>query len=165
MIIENCEITKSNAEILIPYIGSTKSGDYKRYGFLHDGITLKATNAYSPCFGTVVSVGQSTNNTYTISIQYNAFSLLRICNLSTCNVKAGQAISTNTHIGTAKSKIKVEYATNRSEGSASVVRVDGNTYYKHDPSSILASFNKFVADNIILAVPDSVKLMLSNNRG
>ena len=166
MTILGCDITHSDAEVLVPYIDDISSSDYKKYKMLHDGITLSSPSAYSPCFGTVVDVGRAIDGTYTVSILYDPNSIIRMCNLETCNVKAGQAISTNTRIGSVKhNKLKIEHATTRNEGSQSVVRVDGNTYYKHDPTAIVSGFNKYIADGVLQDVPESVKLMLTNNRG
>lgn len=166
MTITGCDITHSDAEVIIPYIDDVSSSAYRQYKMLHDGITVLSSSAYSPCFGTVVDVGRTVDGTYTVSILYNPNSIIRICNLETCNVKAGQDIPTNICIGSVKyNKLKVEHATTRKERSSSVVRVDGNTYYKHDPTAIVSGFNKYIADGVLQDVPESVKLMLTNNRG
>lgn len=139
MIIENCEITKSNAEILIPYIGSTKSGDYKRYGFLHDGITLKATTIYSPIFTTVLRIEKDMKGSFSVVLKYEHHSVIRICNLDSCSVSNGQLVPSAYSLGDARyGKCRVEYANEYKEDSKFILHLDSKVYYKHDPTSILA---------------------------
>lgn len=127
----NTQITKGDAVITVPWIIDTKSEWYKSYGGYHTGLDILATEVYSMHSGTVIQVGKDENDTYAVTLQYSGSIITRYKNLKTVYVKAGDYLYEGGFIGTSEESVHFEYAT-RDEGTY-LVRIDTETYYKHNP--------------------------------
>lgn len=129
------QITFSDREIKLPWIGSKKHELYKEFGF-HTGIDLYADGVYSFCYGVVTNVGTDGDH-YAVTVQYNAFASLRYLHLKSVSVKAGEIIQQGFNLGTADKYVHFEYVTKDKGDSIWPVRIGTETYYKHDPLDMI----------------------------
>ncbi len=138
MVIKNCEITKSDAIIICPYIDSKNSPDFKKYKRLNECIEIATDSFYSMCYGSVYSVEKNSNNRYVVTVRFDSSTILRYCNLNSVDVKTGQYIHPSDKVGdTSYGRGQFEYATQFQCDSNWPVRIEEYTYYKHDPLDVL----------------------------
>ena len=161
-----CEITKGSTEIITPYIDKTDSEEYKKYGYLHSGVTLKASKVYSPTVGTIVHVGRD-GNRYMVTLLSNESRLIRFGNLTSTTVSTGDLVYKGDNIGAIHNRVvKIEYADKYVNSSIWPVHYNESVYYKHDPTDMIRNgYNEFVSQDRFADIPESVSYMLSNNRG
>lgn len=138
MIISNCVVTQSNAQILRSYVDSVKDPLYKVYKKLCLGVEIKLPKTpqtiYSLFPGVVVHVGH-VEKKYTIIIAYNSTHCVKYDNLTTAVVKLGDEVDTAQKIGTCADFLHFEYLNNNVSNWP--VRIDATTLYKHDPTVLL----------------------------
>lgn len=135
MVITNCVITNSNAEVLKECVLNDSDPLYKTYGGYHTGIDLAATQVYALYGGTIVSIGKQKEG-HSVIIQTG--SSLCICYRwikSLSNIYAGQDISEKTYLGDVYKYVHVEsYLKDMSKWP---VRIGNTDWYKSDIMNIL----------------------------
>ena len=136
MIITNCVVTNSDAEVVKEYVDSDRSALYKVYKGYHTGVDLKSSNVYSMCPG-VVSIVNTMPDSKLLSvvIQFDATNCIIYSNIVNSMVDVGQIVSTYQQIGTCKDFVHFEYA--NTVPSRWPVRVGAQTFFKHDPTQLL----------------------------
>ena len=85
--------------VRLPWIGSDKDPLYQEYKY-HTGIDVYGVSVYTYAPGVVLAVG-SEDNLYTVTVQYDAYSCLRYCHLSSVEVGAGDIVQAGSKVGKA----------------------------------------------------------------
>ena len=134
--LSNSEITQSASDIIVPFIDNKNHEWYPTYGGYHTGIDISGESIYSYRSGVVTQIGTTSDNLYTIVIQYTANVSLRYANLSSVFVSEGDVIQQGQYIGIAKKFVHFEYLTAEQGTSRWPVRVDKLTYYKQNPEQL-----------------------------
>ena len=129
LIWNNCPITNQNSEILQSWSIGKKN---------HTGVDVQGSDVHSICDGVVIQLGQATNKTYAITVQYSTNQCVRYSNLSSVDVSAGQIVEKGQLLGQCKEFVHFEYLTTYIDSSQIfTVRIGTQTYYKHDPQCII----------------------------
>lgn len=143
MIISNCVVTQSNATVLKEYVDSKTNPLYRKYNGFHTGVDLRTKEVYNLCPSNVVYVGQDSNKTYTVILQYNRANSVSYSNLKQVIVEPGQFIDYARKLGDCKDYVHVEYLSDTK--SEWPVRIGESTLYKHNPTSILTDgYDSFI---------------------
>lgn len=138
MIIKNCIITKSDAEIVKDW--------YVVENEIHSGIDLAAKftnvdvnkmNIYSPCYGVVVDILYTTEEKNVVVIQYSASICVRFANLTEVKVKKSALVKFGDLIGICSKFVHVEYLQLQTDTIKLPVQVLTMTYYKTDPTALV----------------------------
>lgn len=135
--IPGCKLVQNDAEIIKPYIDDKYSKDFKKYGTLHTGIDVTGSYVCSMSRGEVILAN---DNKVIIADGKSGFCY---SNMDDVYVQEGDIIKPTQVLGGLKDYVHVEYIS--SEGTQWPVRVEGKTYYKHDPTDMIV--NGYVADN------------------
>ncbi|MBP5433645.1 hypothetical protein [Ruminococcus sp.] len=105
---------------------------------IYTGADITADSVYSYSSGRVIAVGKDTDLfSYSVTVQYDVFNILRYGNLSEIAVGAGDILQEGTLLGKADRFLHFEYATKEQGSSRWPVRVGDQTYWKHDPSELI----------------------------
>ncbi len=151
-VIQNCIITHANSVILLPYIDSEDSPEYRiNKHTLHDGINLQCTNVYSPCNAVVIQAALCDTG-YCIILQYSTSICLRFANIDECLVVPGQLILSDTLIGKCSNYVHFEYLNIQPSIPSWIVRVSSLELYKHNPILVLDGSIEF-DDEVVLEYP------------
>ena len=121
--------------VRLPWIGSDKDPLYQEYKY-HTGIDVYGVSVYTYAPGVVLAVGQE-NGLYSVTVQYDAYSCLRYCHLSSVEVGAGDIVQAGSKVGKADKYLHFEYATKDKKSSVWPVRVMSQIYYKQDPAAMI----------------------------
>lgn len=113
---------------------NSKDSDY------HPGIDLYAAEAFSCSNGVVIATGTD-GVTYSVTVQQDANTIFRYCNLSILYISAGAEVQTGFRIGSAQKYIHFEYCTREQAESKWCVRIGTEQYYKHDPLILFGDDN------------------------
>lgn len=125
MIISNCPVTQSDADVIKPYSRT------------HTGVDIAAETVYSASQGVVLYCGVAEDNFYTVTVSVlNSNCCFNYKHLSSCSVVSGENIEQGRVLGTAKKYVHVEFC-NKAESSFAL-RVGKDTYYKQDPTDALS---------------------------
>jgi len=135
-VIKSCLITKSDSQILKPWIDNKESDDFEYYNELHSGIDLATNLVYTMSSGVVLQVGKSKTGKYAVTIQYDVSTSLRYMNLTSVNMSEGDIVKLGDIVGRCREFVHFEYISINKENSIWPVHIGTMTYYKHDPSDI-----------------------------
>lgn len=130
MDILNCRLTKSDSKI-------TKTFGKQKDGTFHTGCDIAAENIYSVCNAVVINIAKQREGTFIVTAQYNKDKCVRYGNLSRLDVKLGQPIMDGQLVGKAAKSVHFEYCV-KYETSKFPFRVGSQTYYKLDPTEVIA---------------------------
>lgn len=128
--IPSCSITQKDSNILKYFVDNQEDPRYKEYGGFHTGVDIECKEVYAPCSCVVTYIGNNTDERNVVIVQYDSHTSFRFCNLLDVRVGVGP-IEVGTLIGIANTFVHFELLTR--EESRWVVRVGGQTHYKHDP--------------------------------
>lgn len=133
--LEYCPVTRTQSNIIYPYIDSEDNSWYSVYGGLHSGVDIDAESIHSICQGVVIFVGNDSEDNVSITIQYDASQCIRYCHLSKSYVSSGDLIENGQLIGEADKFVRFEYCNKTKDNSIWSVRISNLTFYKHNPES------------------------------
>lgn len=145
--LSNSPLTKSDTNILVPYIDSQSHSWYKKYGGYHTGVDVEGSEIYAYQSGVVIQIGDLDDGLKAVVIQYTANISLRYANMSSLLIKMGDVIKPGELIGIAKKFVHFEYLSKTKENSMWPVRVGTMTYFKHDPELIFDDVVKLNAND------------------
>lgn len=134
MVVLNCRITNTDAQVIKKCVLSDESQLYKTYGGYHTGVDLRATSIYSQFDGLVIWIGH-VDTFYNIVVQSGSSTCLNYAHVSECSVTKGQSVNAGTKLGTCAKYVHVELLT--VDQSNFPFRVGGVTWYKHDVTPML----------------------------
>ena len=148
-IIENCSITHSNCNILLPWIEDIDSIQYRlNNNCLHPGINLQCTSIYTPCNGVVIRVAKWDDySKYVIVVQYSSSICLLFSNVDKPFVTEGQLITAGTNIGVCTDYVHFEFLTSEPSNVVWIVRIYTLQLYKNNPMQVFDG--SIVFDNSI----------------
>lgn len=90
-------------------------------------------------YGKVLFVGQSDDNTFSVSVRINNSEIIRYCNLKSVAIRLGENCGVGTKIGEAADGLLIlEYCTKWKGHSDSPVRISPYIYYKQSVSDIVS---------------------------
>lgn len=145
--LSNSPLTKSDTNILVPYIDNKKNSWYKTYGGYHTGVDVEGSEIYAYQSGIVIQIGDLDNNLKSVLIQYTASICLRYSNMSSLIVNMGDVIKPGDILGIAKKFVHFEYLSKNEDNSMWPLRVGTMTYFKHDPELIFDGVVKLNAND------------------
>jgi len=131
MVYNNCVITHQNSRVIIPYIDSKQSEDFKKYKTLNLGVDLQGRSIYTISSGTisqitsssVLIVGENKDAYFYSNIEPNEF------------LEEGDRIESGGYIGETKNSVHFEYLQNMKTSSS--LQIGSKVYYRIDPTTIL----------------------------
>lgn len=131
MKIKNCIITKSDTEIVKNWKVTVND--------IHSGIDLSATDVYSPFYGVVIDCVYSPQDKYSVIIQYNAYTCVRLCNITSLAVKRGSLVTEGQLVGKCNKFVHVEFLSYyKPDGLPPMsVRIENLSYYKVNPTELV----------------------------
>lgn len=152
--INDCIITKRNSLILLPYIVSIDSKEYKLNQYeLHDGVDIQCNDVYTPCNCVILQV-INVDDYIGVLLQYSVDICLRFTHLKSVDVTPGQLVYSDTKIGEAYQFVHFEYLNivKPDQETNWLVRFGPIQLYKCDPMLILDK--SIVFNNTIMMEQD-----------
>ena len=134
MVVQNCAVTLSDAEVLKEYIddGYREKTTVKE---LHTGVDLKGHYAYSMSIGKVIFIGKSESGTKNVIVKYNTNNCFNYANLTSLAVDYYDEVEVGTQIGQCKGYIHFEHLS--IQQTRWPVRIGLDVWYKKDPMYVL----------------------------
>ena len=136
LFIDYKDITDQDYKVLIPWIDGSDRKLVQKYKTLYTGVQLQAKRVFSYSQGVVVSIGVQADKFF-VTIQFDAYTLFRYCDLRSVDVSISDIVQAGDLIGTASGKFRFEYCTSK-EQSIFPVRIGKSTYYKQDPEQVFS---------------------------
>lgn len=171
MIISNCGITLSDAEVLKPCVMSKTDPNYKKLGGFHTGLDIKAENIFTIYQGRIVYVGKESSG-YVVFIQTGDSFCIGYKHLLGVSVNLNDLLEPTYTVGYADKYVHVEVYTR--EKSIFPVRVGNDTFYKQDANLLfngglntddMYAYQQNYTDDINMTISDITNSILSNNEG
>lgn len=136
LFIDYRNITDLDFKIVCPWIDGSHRNLYQRYRTLHTGVDITANRVYAYSQGVVVGIGMY-DDTYSVTVQFDAENIFRYCHLKSVDVSVNDIIQAGDLIGLAKKHLHFEWARKEATSKFSVW-VGEITYYKQDPERLFS---------------------------
>lgn len=154
MKITKCWLTRNDATILTPWLGSNKYERYLNQDKIHTGVDVLGSTAYSICPGVVMNVYTDSDNPMRLSVlvQYDASTLFYYRNLISVSCERGDFLATGNEVGRSEKHIHLEMWKKDSSDTSYPARFFNVTYYRVDPTVYLSGYHDLYLGSDIIDV-------------